>query len=235
MQLSSAYRTSFALVSLLRLTALADATWFRRVEAHQEHSPQYEGLARRHVDIEKRMATQAPTAVRKMSEDPREMFFLDYWEFDDMGEKLAASLHDIHDQSSQAPPALQQELQRSPNMSIPSPPLPPLLLHSDDRTESFFNFRLFPRGLLAPRSFQCPQNTNNCSSINRPNNCCNQDQECVIIPDTGLGDVGCCAKGDSCSGIVSQCETKDGYTSCPGSPNGGCCIPNYTCDGVGCK
>ncbi|KAL1874970.1 hypothetical protein Plec18167_005638 [Paecilomyces lecythidis] len=92
-----------------------------------------------------------------------------------------------------------------------------------------------PRDLLSPlakRAFQCPAGSHSCSSINRPSSCCGTGEICQLIQDTGLGDVGCCPQGQSCSGSVTTCGA--GYSSCPSNPGGGCCIPGYECVNSGC-
>ena len=55
----------------------------------------------------------------------------------------------------------------------------------------------------------------------------------MVVQDTGLGPVGCCPKGTSCSGGVSGCT--DGSTGCASDIGGGCCIPGFVCQGVGCE
>lgn len=43
----------------------------------------------------------------------------------------------------------------------------------------------------------------------------------------------CCPEGATCGGGVGSCPA--GAASCPPSPGGGCCIPGYVCQGVGCR
>ncbi len=144
----------------------------------------------------------------------------------------------------------EQELQQSEttaiNGSMSFPPQafhPPFLLHTDEQevplgrlhSKRDLSYLLSPRAWkshLHKRAFQCPAGTNDCSSIGRPTSCCAQGETCQLVPDSGLGDVGCCSARQGCSGPVRNCEA--GYTSCPGDIGGGCCIPNYVCVSMGC-
>ncbi|KAK2760841.1 hypothetical protein FQN54_002080 [Arachnomyces sp. PD_36] len=167
-----------------------------------------ESILRRNAEIEDKIFNQQQpvAAVKKMTEDEGEKFFLEYWYFEDIASSSG--------NGSSVP------------FSLPFP------LHSDSRG-LFGRYFNLPRHLpLSKRGFECPTGTNSCDSINRPNSCCAQGQTCQIITDTGLGDVGCCASGEDCEGGVSECE--EGYTSCPNNPGGGCCIPGYECRGEGC-
>ena len=62
--------------------------------------------------------------------------------------------------------------------------------------------------------------------------CCNDSEDCVKIPDVGYGDVGCCVKGDSCSGNLSGCGA--GKISCDIKIGGGCCNEGTLCSPSGC-
>lgn len=225
--------------------------WPQYVPQHLRLFPESEQLYKRHEEVRHRMAMQSPLGIRKMSGDPSEMFFVDYWGFDgeqprEPGFDLEIAVKNI---SRPAPEAEQtQEPHRaahrarsrdvesfipSANSTVVFDLLPPLLLHSTTQSP----LPKLPRNLahLFPRSFQCPQDTQPCNSIARPNSCCSTSETCVLIPDTGLGDVGCCPRGQSCSGSsVGSCNAQQGYTSCPNSSNGGCCIPNFTCEDIGC-
>ncbi|OJD26206.1 hypothetical protein ACJ73_02415, partial [Blastomyces percursus] len=81
--------------------------------------------------------------------------------------------------------------------------------------------------IFEKRRFKCPLDTEPCTYINRPNSCCGKGSKCVFVKDTGLGDVGCCGAGESCSGDLTRCAY--GYSPCPDNPGGGCCIPGYSC------
>ncbi|OJD19977.1 hypothetical protein AJ78_00173 [Emergomyces pasteurianus Ep9510] len=86
--------------------------------------------------------------------------------------------------------------------------------------------------MFGRRNFKCPVDTEPCTSINRPNSCCGTGSKCIFVKDTGLGDVGCCTAGATCSGDLIECAK--GYRPCPYNPGGGCCIPGYSCVDQGC-
>jgi len=88
------------------------------------------------------------------------------------------------------------------------------------------------RGLIK-RQWACPAGTSGCGAIGFQNSCCRNGETCVQVQDTGLGPVGCCPAGATCAGAVKQCT--DGSTGCGSDVGGGCCIPGFVCQGVGCK
>ena len=206
-----------------------------------------QGLGRRQIsgadsltENAQKISDQKPVRVRKMTDDEGEMFFHDYWGFEDIEEGTSRPLVDRRFSSAETLDSLDESesAQDWSNASIPQPMQAPFALHTDD----FHMVRpLMARILQAPnalfhlekRAFQCPGGTNACTSINRPNSCCYSGSTCEIVPDTGSGDVGCCGSGQECGAQVANCA--DGNTACPGSQGGGCCIPGYACSGVGCK
>lgn len=203
--------------------ALAEAEWPHNLPAHAKYFPQDEPLVRRGLSAQEQLAaSRTPIGVRKMSGDESEMFFLDYWQF--------AEPEDVVHSSSRRDEKLWTRSIPT-NNSLEGELLPPLLLHSSGLDQSTFG--LSPRSLFA-RDFQCPSGTNNCSSINHPYSCCATGETCVSVADNGIGNVGCCPAGAKCTREVAACDTSAGYKSCPGSTNGGCCIPNFDCEGVGC-
>jgi hypothetical protein len=166
-----------------------------------------------------------PIGLRKMTDDENEMFFLDYWQFEE-------------DDDAQQSLAKRSDLTQYLNSTFEEGGLlPPLLVHSNTPAQSQLEDRipLFARSNLFERDYMCPKGTYSCYSINRPYSCCVTGEVCVSITDTGLGDVGCCPQGQTCNGQVAQCDTSAGYKSCPGYGGGGCCIPNFDCSGVGCE
>jgi len=167
------------------------------------------------------MGKRAPTGVIKMPEDEDAMFFLDYWQF---GEDESLR-HTIARRSAPAQYA---------NDSLTPDLLPPFLVHSDIPAQSPLEDRLplFARDLS--KRYTCPQGTFACDDISRPYSCCNIGEVCVQVRNTGLGDVGCCPEGQTCNGMVTDCDTSAGYKSCPGFEGGGCCIPGFDCSGIGC-
>lgn len=164
------------------------------------------------------LAAQAPVALRKMS--PGEKFYPHYWQFD------------FEQQTTPSTLAGDDSLT---NTSISTDLLPPLHSHSDEAWKSSASLRHWPRNLFDKRDYQCPAGTGNCASIGRPNSCCATGEQCVHVTDTGSGDVGCCPAGATCGGSISSCNTAGGFIACPDSSNGGCCIPGYTCDSIGCE
>lgn len=145
-----------------------------------------------------------------MSDDEGEKFFLHYWDF---GEEPTQ-------------PTLQHEQLEYLNTSIVTHALEPAIaLHTNHERPLL---SLFGRNIFA-RDFQCPADTVSCGSTGS-DLCCPSGQTCVSVS----GGVGCCPSGESCGDTVGSCDTSAGYTSCPNSSNGGCCVPNAACEGTGC-
>ncbi|KAF1353970.1 hypothetical protein BDV97DRAFT_396768 [Delphinella strobiligena] len=205
--------------------------WTHHLAPHERYFPEHELQIKRGLEIQQKLAISPPAGMRKMSGDEGEKFFMEYWQFDcetpeaiapdGQGDKLGKSR------------ASQSNLSfHNGSDSHTCGLLPPVLPHSDKKLPSYLP-RIFARGLFE-RDFKCPTGTSNCTSIGQPDACCATGETCVTVTDTGNGPVGCCPAGDSCSDEVVSCNTADGYSSCPGSSNGGCCIPGYSCQGVGC-
>ena len=182
---------------------------------------------------------QVPVRVRKMSDDEGEMFFNDYWGFEDLSARdlVPPSSRRISSPSMPDSVVKDESTQLRSNASIALRLQAPFALHTDDLLARPLVARLLraPNELfsLEKREFQCPGGTNVCTSINRPNSCCYSGSTCELVPVTGLGDVGCCGSGQSCGAQVASCT--DGNTACPGADGGGCCLPGYSCSGVGCQ
>ncbi|KAF4538957.1 hypothetical protein BFW01_g8250 [Lasiodiplodia theobromae] len=219
--------SSLLLLSLSNYLAAAEP-WPYNLPKHEKYWPEHEEFVKRDAHIRERVARQPPAGVQKMSHDPGEKFYLDYWQFEELNGGVDQTAGNFR-RRAQALDADTDE--QYSNSSLAENLLPPLLLHSDSERSLL---RFFQRNLFEKRDYQCPTGTSSCASISRPNSCCPTDETCVIVEDTGLGDVGCCPAGSSCSGSVSQCNSGAGYTSCPESDNGGCCIPGYSCQDVGC-
>ena len=235
------------LISTLPAPAIStEPQWPYNLPSHVKYFPEDEHLVRRNLEIQHRLGGRQPAGVRKMSDDEGEMFFMEYWQFE-TGEDAKS----VEDQGSQVlkrsiPPlrmpgthGMEAVDEQWANASIPHQPLPPFPLHHDKQEKISPHAGwspLFPRGLFsnhAKRNFQCPTGTSACTSINRPDSCCATGETCQIITNTGLGDVGCCEQGLTCSGGVSNCSR--GNTPCPSAQGGGCCIPGFACVDVGCK
>lgn len=191
-----------------------------------------------------------PTAIRKMPADRGAKFHHEYCAFGDdttlvpaSGRPLAAaiaarSLHDADDARRLWANASAELSLRPPFALLAEPEFPGEVEAEHDEKKSMgLAWSLFRRAasalaLLEKRQWACPSGTTSCSSIGYPNSCCGRDETCVEVPDTGLGPVGCCPEGASCSGDISDCA--DGSTACESDIGGGCCIPGFVCMGVGC-
>ncbi|KAB8596086.1 hypothetical protein FH972_025795 [Carpinus fangiana] len=118
--------------------AAAEKPWPYNLPRDQKYYPEHEALVKRNLEIEKRLATQAPVGVRKMSNDPGEMFFLDYWQFEDDETSNQSEEQDTT-------PAIQARWPSPPldtidNTTLVADFLPPFLLHTDDRLPSTSRF-----------------------------------------------------------------------------------------------
>ncbi|KAF2461512.1 hypothetical protein BDY21DRAFT_88782 [Lineolata rhizophorae] len=216
-------------------TTSADRPWPYNLPAHAKYYPEDEIHVKRDIEVQERLARQTPIGVRKMSDDEGEKFYLDYWVFDMDGVDGTASSGPEYSEVAVHRRSRRSDIEAPlayANASVQL--LPPFNLHAEMQPQAEEFFRYFRRSYLEPRDFQCPAGTRACTDIDRPNSCCSTDEQCIIVEDTGLGDVGCCPQGASCGGGVSTCNEDDGYTSCPGTSNGGCCIPNYECEDIGC-
>jgi hypothetical protein len=192
------------------------ATASEELHPSDDRSLRSRGESREDALIHQR-AVQAPVALRKMR--PGEMFFSHYWQFDLENATRSTALAG----------------ETITNATLSADLLPPLHLHSDDAWKSPAKIRHWPRSLFGKRDYQCPAGTQSCATIGRPNSCCGTDENCIHVTDTGSGDVGCCPKDATCGGsTIAACNTAEQFTACPDSSNGGCCIPGYTCDSIGC-
>jgi len=218
-----------SLLALLLLSSRGRAeAWHSDLEPHEKYFPEHEEHLRHEWEIRQRMQTEKPVGMRKLSGDAGEKFFLEYWTFEQAPADTESQMR-FGDEDNRSPHDMEQS-QIANGSSIDL--LPPVSLHSDMESSVFS--RYFRRDLFE-RSFQCPMGTTNCSSIGQPNSCCQSGEVCVIVANSPLGPVGCCPSGETCNGAVATCNTAQGYTSCPNSPNGGCCIPGYACKDVGCE
>ncbi|KAL4796452.1 hypothetical protein BDV19DRAFT_81845 [Aspergillus venezuelensis] len=179
-----------------------------------------------------------PVAIRKMSGDSGEKFYMHYFRFEDEVEYGANSTSTRKPQSATSTsPAIQRGSDNNRRSSYTSTSqlqflprtYPPQSPHAFS-LERLATLRSSP---LQRRDFECPSGTNACTSINRPDSCCGTDETCVTVEDTGSGDVGCCPAGQDCSGTIGACWT--GYTSCSSELGGGCCFPGYECVEEGCS
>ncbi|KAK5658553.1 hypothetical protein OQA88_1946 [Cercophora sp. LCS_1] len=155
-----------------------------------------------------------PTAIRKMPPDSGAKFHHSYVAFSP---------------SEQLSPALAARDFPPSNTSIPFLPAFALSLEPP-RDPVLARFEVLSR--LTKRQWSCPSGTSGCGIIGYPNSCCRTGETCVEVEDTGLGPVGCCPAGSTCAGSVIGCA--DGSTACASDIGGGCCIPGFVCEGVGC-
>ncbi len=202
------------------------ATLFAVVAAHAQELPWPHNLPRtakyypsdaahvkRELAAQERLAWHAPVGVKKMGEDEGEKFWMGYW--------------DLREHFDSSPEDRPSEEEPTKNATIIPALLPAIAPHLERYTD--FNYGHIRR-MIFERDFQCPGGTYSCSSIGHDDLCCNSGDTCVST----YSGVGCCPSGASCGSDVSSCDTEAGYTSCPNSPNGGCCIPGAACEGTGC-
>ena len=187
-------------------------------------------MIKRDLHIQQRLLQSPVKGVRKMTGDPGEKFYLDYWHFE-LEEQETRQEGEDEGESSAEFSSWNNATSLSSWMSFD----PAVRVH-DTPTDHHQRPRLLARfpgwHLFETRDFNCPSGTSACTSINRPNSCCGTGSTCIIVQDTGLGDVGCCPNGQTCAGSLGTCA--EGYTDCPNNPGGGCCIPGYACFEVGC-
>ncbi|WYZ41618.1 hypothetical protein EsH8_V_000513 [Colletotrichum jinshuiense] len=170
-------------------------------------------------------AAEHPTAIRKMAPNAAEKLLPDDLAFADdifttplspREELLAARMADD-----------------SFLYNASFPYRPPFAQHSDGVSQGWEHLRRAAEALHILESRQaCPANMNSCENIGSPNKCCMSNEVCVKVEDEAVGNVACCPNGATCSGTVGACP--NGTTSCDADLSGGCCIPGYVCQGVGC-
>lgn len=187
-------------------------------------------ILRRNAEIEARLADEPVYGVRKMSTDEGEKFYLDYWHFENTAHG-GLSERDLAEVNTTASDDAKNHKGSTQGGNGISPAQ--LLARSYAFSPSFGPESGLGGSLLEARDFKCPGGTNACTSINRSDRCCSTGDTCVIVTDTGSGDVGCCPNGQTCSGTIGSCQS--GYTTCSTALGGGCCIPGYECVEGGCK
>ncbi|CAG8942473.1 unnamed protein product [Penicillium salamii] len=217
------FRAALASLSLSFASTLATASITEAIASSDDSRQiQHDNLSsaeifRRNSQVASRLSEGPARGVRKMSDDEGEKFFLDYWDF--MGS--------TGDTDSQLPEGFNQT---SLSTDFDNGYSPARLV---GRSFPFGSSTpsVFGDGLQA-RHFKCPVGTWACTSIGRSDRCCGSGETCEIVKDTGHGDVGCCALGKTCNGMVGSCAA--GYTACSQALGGGCCIPGYHCVEGGC-
>lgn len=109
---------------------------------------------------------------------------------------------------------------------------PAFAQHIDEREETILRRAAQALDLLQKRA-ACPAGMISCADSGSPNKCCQEGTYCTAVPDTDVGHVACCPNGLTCGGGVGKCPAD--ATSCAAALGGGCCIPGYICQGIGCK
>ncbi|KAM3507262.1 hypothetical protein MY10362_001860 [Beauveria mimosiformis] len=185
-------------------------------------------------------AERSPTALRKLAPDANEKLFPEHLAFAaltfDDASLAARQFLDAQDAkrllSDPRPLDNQQQQQQL------RPYRPAFASHLADNTSS--SHHALRRGaaealaLLQRRAgaASCPRGMSGCSAIGQPNKCCQDGTVCTRIDDATVGGIACCPVGSSCGGRVGACPSD--AASCPADLGGGCCIPGYVCQGLGC-
>ncbi|GIC92128.1 putative GPI anchored protein [Aspergillus udagawae] len=132
--------------------------------------PAIKNVSRRSDELQPDLARAVIRGVKKMSEDEGEKFFFDYWNFDGSDEVSLTTTNETNSsQSYDAPEAPEIEPRAYPFWrSVPT------------------NMGFSP---LFRRDFKCPTGTFACTAIDRPNSCCGAGDTCMLVQDTGLGDL----------------------------------------------
>lgn len=208
--------SSVSIVGAVNVSKTTEPPRGINTERNDNASLAAERILRRNSQIASQLAETPVHGVRKMSDDEGEKFFPDYWNF------LGSSDDILSNSSETFNPTSPADVDES---------LPALFVAQS------YPFRaasplLFENNLQA-RSFKCPIGTWACTSICRSDRCCGSGETCEIVHDTGHGNVGCCASGKTCNGMIGSCA--HGYTACSQGLGGGCCIPGYHCVEGGCK
>ncbi|EME44817.1 hypothetical protein DOTSEDRAFT_173192 [Dothistroma septosporum NZE10] len=200
-----------------------EAQWPYNLPRHAKYYPEDEPHVKRGLGAQELLQWHAPQGVKKMGDDPGEKFFLDYWEFEEQSAAHSATSLNI---SGLRRTVVYDETTRYDNDTATCMLHAPFRGQTTDERSPFFH--LFRRSLLM-RDFQCPTGTTSCSNIGS-DLCCQSSETCVNTNDG----VGCCPNGGSCGQEVAACDTSAGYSSCPNSKNGGCCLPGFECLDTGC-
>jgi progranulin len=225
------------------------AQWPNDRPMHIKYSPEDSSHRRQELEaIQSHISVgHAPVAVKKMSEDESEMFFPEYWRFREQVDQFAI----FGDGPADGSPgwSLRKEFEEEDAMLLTNASTvlsmrPAFLVRAkqeislSQRDIQAFAVRRVKGGrsaaaalaLLEKRQFECPTGTSACS--NAPSLCCATGEACVTVTDTGIGSIGCCPSGYTCSGTI-QCVA--GNNPCASDIGGGCCIPGDVCATVGCK
>ena len=64
-------------------SAVESQEWPYNLPAHVKYYPEEEHVIKRNVEVERRLLSQIPVGMKKMSGDPGEKFMMDFWQFDE--------------------------------------------------------------------------------------------------------------------------------------------------------
>lgn len=182
-----------------------------------------------------------PAAIRKMGTNAEQKFLQEYVAFTDEDITIQAGAQAKTAVQAQGILTTAEEALLAANSSASIPYSAPLAAHlvagALEQRGRFDAWSLFNRARAAEaklerRDFACPTGTSDCASIGYPNSCCGTGSVCLQITDTGLGPVGCCPSGESCTGTIACSGDQQG---CSSESGGGCCIPGWSCASVGCE
>ncbi|KAK5089453.1 hypothetical protein LTR70_005964 [Exophiala xenobiotica] len=76
--------------------AAQEVEWPYNLPPHVKYYPEDEGLVKRNLQIQQKLQQQTPAGIRKMSGDPGEKFFLDYWQFEQDEDDLWIYTQDLN-------------------------------------------------------------------------------------------------------------------------------------------
>ena len=134
---------------------------------------------------------RSPIGVLKMSPDPGEMFYVDYWQFE--GELEQSHLLDTG--TTLRARNEEEEARLLANSSTVLSFRPAFALHMNQGSDplGFEDLRARKEiegrdsaavlAVLTKRGFQCPTGTADCSGINAPNSCCPTNEQCYSIQE----------------------------------------------------
>ncbi|KAH7358426.1 hypothetical protein B0T11DRAFT_103700 [Plectosphaerella cucumerina] len=181
-----------------------------------------------------------PTAIRKMPLDSSKKLLREHLAFQD---DAFPTNYEPHPFLSPREAILAARLQltveedlllATNSSSISRPHRPAFNTHKEDAPDDgWLLFRRAREALHLLQSRQgCPGGMMSCESVGFPNKCCSSDEVCTQVNDPNVGNVACCPAGADCDAPVGGCP--DGASECPAELGGGCCIPGFVCQGVGC-
>lgn len=176
------------------------------------------------------VAERSPTALRKLAPDANEKIFPQHLAFASLsfGDAALAAHQFLDAQDASSQPQRQRQQQQHQ----PRPYRPAFARHHTETEDNALRRAAEALALLQRRAAACPSGMTGCSAIGQPNKCCQDGTVCTRVDDASVGGIACCPHGSSCGGRVGACPPD--ATSCAADLGGGCCIPGYVCQGMGC-